>query len=256
MPEGWTWLTFLLEHVKRTLGHNAGLIGKSFVLNQKASWHSFEPIITAVLVGIVLILIGFYVRAKLSNVEEAIVPDDRLTLRTFMEAFLGYFYDLARDVMGPDRAKKYFGIIGASACFVFFANVVALVPGLPVATSSLSITWGAALVVFIAFNLYGLKENGWDYLKHLGGPFKPLAPLIFLIETVSLIVRPITLAIRLMLNMAVDHLLVAIFLTLIPLFVPLPAMVLTIVVVTVQTLVFTLLTTIYIGLATEHEEGH
>jgi F-type H+-transporting ATPase subunit a len=256
MPEGWTWLTFLLEYVRKTLVHNVDLIGQTFVLQQAATWHNFEPIITAILVGLVLILIGFYMRGRLSNVEEAVIPEDHLTLRTFMETFLGYFYDLARDVMGPERAKKYFGLIGASACFVFFANVVALIPGMPVATSSLSITWGSAAVVFILFNLYGIKQNGLGYFKHMAaGPWW-LAWFIFLVEIISLIVRPITLAVRLMLNMAVDHLLVAIFLLIFPIIVPLPAMVLTIVVVTVQTLVFTLLTTIYIGLATEHEEAH
>jgi len=56
-----------------------------------------------------------------------------------------------------------------------------------------------------------------------------------------------------MLNMAVDHLLLTIFLGFLPLLLPLPVMLLGCLVVVVQTLVFTLLTTIYIGLATEHE---
>ncbi len=256
MPEGTTWLTYLLEYVHGTLAHNAGLIGKSFVLHKAPDWKSWEPLITALLVCVVLILISLRVRSKLSRTEDAVVPDDRLTLRTFMETFLGYFYDLAKGVMGPERAKQYFPIIGGSACFVFFANVVALVPGFPVCTSSLSITTGSALVVFVLFNLYGLKENGWDYVKHLAGPVWYMMPLIFVIEVISLCVRPITLAVRLMLNMAVDHLIVAIFLGLIGVVIPLPAMILTIVVVVVQTLVFALLTSIYIGLATEPAEHH
>jgi F-type H+-transporting ATPase subunit a len=92
------------------------------------------------------------------------------------------------------------------------------------------------------------------YLKHLAGPVLFIAPLIFVIELISLFVRPITLAVRLMLNMAVDHLLLAIFMGLVAVLVPLPVMALGILVVAIQTLVFALLTTIYIGLATEHEE--
>ncbi len=256
MPEGTTWLTFLLEHCRSTLAHNAWIIGNSFVLHKPPTWKSWEPLITAVLVGVVLILLSLRVRSRLSKTEEAVIPDDRLTLRTFMETFLGYFYDLAKGVMGPERAKQYFPIIGGSACFVFFSNVVALVPGFPVCTSSLSITAGSALVVFVLFNLYGLKENGWDYVKHLAGPVWYMMPLIFVIEVISLCVRPVTLAVRLMLNMAVDHLIVAIFLGLVGLVIPLPAMILTIVVVVVQTLVFALLTSIYIGLATEPAEHH
>jgi F-type H+-transporting ATPase subunit a len=120
----------------------------------------------------------------------------------------------------------------------------------------LSITLGSALVVFILFNLYGLKENGFAYIKHLAGPVWYLAPLIFMIELISLFVRPLTLALRLMLNMAVDHLLLGIFMGFFTLLLPLPVMVLGCIVVLVQTLVFTLLTTVYIGLATEHEEHH
>src|SRR6185312_3239309 len=98
-----------------------------------------------------------------------------------------------------------------------------------------------------AFNYWGLKENGWGYLAHLAGPKWYLAPLIFPIELISTCVRPITLSIRLMMNMAVDHLVGAIFLGLVAVFVPIPLMFLGIIVILVQTLVFTMLSAIYIG---------
>jgi F-type H+-transporting ATPase subunit a len=80
-----------------------------------------------------------------------------------------------------------------------------------------------------------------------------LAPLMLVIELVSHCIRPITLSIRLMLNMAVDHLVLGIVLALIPLVVPIPLMILGTLVALVQTFVFCLLTTIYISMATEHE---
>jgi F-type H+-transporting ATPase subunit a len=242
MPDHTSWLTFVLGHFRDTLEHNANALGDSLVGHQPPNWQSWEPFATAAFIALLLILFGLSVRANLSK-EEAIVPDEQLTLRTFMEVFLGYFYNLAKSMMGPDRAKKYFPIIGTSAVFVFTCNVMALLPGFPVATSSLSITLGCALVVFILFNLYGLA---WY-----------LAPLIFVIELISLCVRPLTLAVRLMLNMAVDHLLLAIFLGLLALLLPLPVMLLGVLVVLIQTLVFTMLTSIYIALATEpHEHSH
>ena len=155
--------------------------------------------------------------------------------------------------MGPERAKKYFPVIGTSACFVFFSNALALIPGSPVPTTHLGVTLGCALVVFLLFNLYGLKENGFAYIKHLAGPAWYLAPLVFPIELIGLCVRPITLAVRLFLNMSVDHLILGIFTGLISLLIPIPLMVLGVLIVAIQTLVFTLLTCIYIGLATEHE---
>jgi len=260
VPDHTSWLTFLLYGFAETLDHNAHVIGESFVGKKAASWQSFEPIAMSLIIALAVIVMSLAVRAKLSKVEEAVVPDDRLTLRTFMEVFLGYFYNLAKGIMGPERAKKYFPLIGASAVFIFCANVMALIPGMPVATSTLSITVGSALVVFILFNLYGLATNGFAYIKHLAGPVWYLAPLVFIIELISLFVRPVTLALRLMLNMAVDHLLLSIFLGFLPLLLPLPVMLLGCLVVLIQTLVFTMLTAIYIGLATdphmqEHEGG-
>jgi F-type H+-transporting ATPase subunit a len=213
--------------------------------------------LTAIFVALLLLLIAVRVRTRLANVEEAVLPEDRLTLRTFMEAFLSYFYDLAKSVMGPERAKTYFPLVGTSAAFVFFSNVMALIPGMPVATSSLGITFGCAAVVFVLFNVYGLMAQGGAYVKHLAGPVWWLAPLMFPLEVLSLVIRPITLSVRLMVNMAADHLMLGLFLGMVAVLLPIPVMVLGCLVVVVQTLVFTLLTCIYIGLATEgHEAEH
>ncbi len=251
MPEHSTWLTLILAQFKETLAQNAHQLGTTIVGGHEPTWQSWEPIAAASLIMVLVIALAASVRGQLNDA--AVIPEEKLTLRTFFEAFLEYFYELAKSVMDADRAKKYFPIIAGSAVFVFFSNLMALIPGMPVATSSLNITLGCALVVFVLFNLYGLKENGLGYVKHLMGPAWYLAPLIFPVEVISLCVRPVTLAIRLMLNMAVDHLILSIFLGLVALLVPVPVMLLGCLVIIVQTLVFTLLTCIYIGLATEHE---
>ena len=81
---------------------------------------------------------------------------------------------------------------------------------------------GCAVIVFVMFNYYGIRANGLGYFKHLFGPWLgwfgiPINILLFVIESFSLLIRPLTLSIRLMLNMAVDHLLVTISLALIAL---------------------------------------
>ena len=253
MLEHSSWLTLILSHFRETLEHNADMLGDSVVGKHAPTWHGFEPLVASLFVTVLILLIGMRVRSRLDKTDEAIVPEDKLTLRTFMEAFLAYFYDLAKSVMDAERAKKYFPLIGTAAMFVFFANVMALIPGMPVATSSLNITLGSALVVFVLFNAYGLMTNGFGYVKHLAGPAWYLAPLMFPIEVISLCVRPVTLAVRLMVNMAADHLLLSLFLSLVALLVPVPLILLGCLVVLIQTLVFTMLTCIYIGLATEHE---
>lgn len=252
MPEHSSWLSLVLHHFEETLSHNAQALGTSVLEGKEVDAHGIEPLIASAILMLILVAIAFAVRGKFLS-EKGVEPEEKLSLSTFVEVFFEYFYGLAKDVMDAERAKKYFPIIAASASFVFIANVMALLPGMPVATSHLSITAGTALVVFVAFNIYGLAANGMGYILHLAGPAWYLAPLIFPLEVVGLIVRPITLAVRLMMNMAVDHLILGVIMGIAACLLPLPLMFLGCIVVVVQTLVFTLLTTIYIGLSTEHE---
>src|SRR5690606_35974611 len=174
-----------MEHIKDTLSHNAALVGEGFVVHTPPSWHSFEPILASLLIVLVILGIARLVGGQLRDMDKAVVPDSKLTLRTFIEAFLGYVYNMAKDVMDAKRAKKYFPVIGASALFVFFTNIVALLSTFPVATSSLNITFGCALVVFVLFNFYGLMTHGLGYIAHFAGPAWYLSWLIFPIEVIS-----------------------------------------------------------------------
>jgi F-type H+-transporting ATPase subunit a len=259
MPKHTYWLTYLLDMFP-ALKTNARNIGNSILGNQEPGYRSTEPVLTSMLYMIILLVLAVIARRRIMNVREASVPSDKLTLVTFFEVFIGYFYDLAKGVMGPERAKRFFPIIGGSALFIIFSNLIGLLPGFGSPTSSLNVTLGCALVVLATFNYYGLKENGWHYVAHFAGPKWYLAPLMVIIEVPStLIIRPVTLAIRLMVNIAVDHLLGALFLGLVTLFVPIPIIMLGLIVCVVQTVVFCLLTSVYIGLATEpheHEGGH
>ncbi|AKT36604.1 F0F1 ATP synthase subunit A [Chondromyces crocatus] len=255
MPEHTGFLTYLLAMLPG-LRENARNLGHSFVGHHRLDYRGLEPIFMSLLVMIVFILLAIEVRAKFQRLDETVIPEEKLTLRTFFEAFFGFFYNMARDIMGADNAKRYFPIIGGSAAFIFFSNATSLLPGFNPPTSSLNVTVGCALFIFLAFNYYGLKENGWAYIAHLAGPKWYLAPLIFPVELISTCVRPVTLAVRLMVNIGVDHLVGSIFLGLIAVLVPVPIMFLAVIVILVQTLVFCLLSCIYIGLATEKHEHH
>jgi F-type H+-transporting ATPase subunit a len=255
MPKHTGFLTYLLAQFP-ALRENAHNVGASFVGGHEVDYRGLEPIFMSLIIMLVVIYLGSSVRSTYRNLDQSVVPDDKLTLRTFFEAFFGYFYGMAKDVMGARNAKRYFPLIGSAAIFIFLSNACGLIPGLNPPTSSLNVTLGCALTVFLAFNCFGLKENGLDYVKHLAGPKWYLAPLIFPIELISTCVRPVTLSIRLMMNLAIDHLVVAIFLGLVAVFVPIPLALLGIMVVVVQTLVFCLLSSIYIGLATEKADHH
>lgn len=232
---------------------NLGRLGRT-VAGQPVWPDSLEPIVASLFVVLLVTGLALVTRARITDHDAAVIPDDKLTLRAFMEAFIGVFYNMMKDMMGPKRAKRYFPLIGTSAFFIFFSNILGLIPGLKPPTSTWNITAACAIIVFLGFNYYGIKENGLGYFKHLAGPVWWLSPLIFSIEVLSLCIRPVTLSIRLMLNMAVDHLLTTIVTGMVMLFVPLPILMLSTLVCVVQVFVFCLLSSIYITLATEHEE--
>ncbi len=262
MPDHTSFLTYVLA-LFPGLEHNAKGLGNMVVSQKPVEGHHVEASVAALVVAVVVVLLALAVRGKLADTKGSVEPETTLTLRTFMELFIGAFYGIAKDIMGPKRAKQYFPVIGTSALFIFFSNVFGLIPGvLTPPTSMMNITLGCAALVGIMYNYYGFKENGFGHVKHLFGPWLgpagiPINIIIFLIEALTMVVvRPATLAIRLMVNMAVDHVLASVFLGLVALFVPVPIMFLGLLVVVVQTVVFCLLTSIYIGLATEHEEHH
>lgn len=215
--------------------------------------HHFEPLIASVVVILLVLMFAVMTRAKVQNLDKAVVPDAKLNVRTIVEILIETFFGMMKDMMGLKRAKRYLPLIGTCAMFIFFSNMGSLIPGFTPPTSNLSVTFGCALIVFVAYHYYGLKENGLSYLKHFLGPMMVIAPLMLVIEVISHCIRPVTLAVRLFLNMAVDHLVVSIVVALLPLIVPLPLMVLGTLVAVVQTLVFCLLASIYVSMATEHE---
>jgi F-type H+-transporting ATPase subunit a len=257
MPEHTSFFSYLIARFP-ALGQNMSVFGSS-LFGEPVTAHGLEPLLASLFVMLVVVGLALGIRGELVDYDKSVVPEAKLTLRTFLEVFVGFWYGTMKDMMGPRRAKRYFPLVGSLACFILFANALGLIPGFVPPTSNWNITMGCAVVVFVMFNFYGLKENGLGYLKHLFGPYIgwwgiPINLLLFVIETVSTLIRPLTLSIRLMLNMAVDHLLVTLTLGMVALFLPVPVLLLGTLVVIVQVMVFCLLTSIYIALATEHDD--
>ncbi|NOQ51087.1 MAG: F0F1 ATP synthase subunit A, partial [Desulfuromonadaceae bacterium] len=98
------------------------------------------------------------------------------------------------------------------------------------------------------------KKHGGAYVKHFMGPIWWLAPLIFVIEIIGHLARPLSLTLRLFGNMWGHEIVLMIFLMLVPLFLPIPMMLMGVLVAFIQTFVFTLLAMIYIAGALE--EAH
>lgn len=252
MPHGMSWFSFFPGH--EWLAQKLHELGGDSLVGHTPP--GTDHVYGALTVFLILVVLGLIVSASLKNPEKAIIPEDKLTVRTFAELFVGGIYDMMSSVMGPKKAKFFLPLIGTCGFFIFFSNAIGLIPGFVPPTDKINTTLACSIGIFLATHIYGAKENGAAYFKHFLGPKWFLAPLMLPIELVSHMVRPVSLAIRLMVNMFVDHLLVTIALGIFPVLLPVPIMVLGVLVVVVQTFVFCLLSTIYIGMAVEHHEEH
>jgi len=218
-----------------------------------------DPVYHTLLVTLLLILSALMARRAflaLPSGPEALVPEDRLSHRTFWELFCEGYLSFLRTMLQGKDAVRYFPLLATLFLFIFFSNAIALIPGFQPPTANLSTNLAMATVVFVVYNGMGIKEQGFvSYLKHFAGPIIWLAPLMFVIEIVSHVARPFSLSVRLFGNMFGDHMVMESFLHLTYLIIPVIFIGLGLFVSLVQAFVFSLLSTVYISMAVTHEEG-
>jgi F-type H+-transporting ATPase subunit a len=81
-----------------------------------------------------------------------------------------------------------------------------LIPGFVSPTSNVNTNAAMAIPIFLATHVYGIRVHGFGYVKHFVGPIRsifalPLMVLMFVIEFIGHLVRPVTLTVRLFGNM-------------------------------------------------------
>ncbi len=182
--------------------------------------------------------------------------DSQLTL----EAGVLAVRNLLVDNVGP-HGLKYFPVVATFGILILISNLMGLVPGLMSPTAATSVTFALGITSFVYYNAIGIRENGlFGHLKHFAGPIPWLAFLMFPIELVSNLVRPMSLGIRLFGNLFGDEQILGTISGLVPWWLPIPALImpLSLFVAFMQTFIFVLLSIIYISEVVHepHEEGH
>ncbi|MDD6767776.1 MAG: F0F1 ATP synthase subunit A [Coriobacteriaceae bacterium] len=131
---------------------------------------------------------------------------------------LEYGYEFVKNGIGQDVIgegfKKHVPFLCSLFFFILICNMVGLIPGAKATTGSISITWALSVVSFVYFNFYGLKTLGlFGYIKSLcpGGVPGPMVPVIWFLEFFSMVIRVLTLAVRLYGNMLAGHMVLAVF---------------------------------------------
>jgi F-type H+-transporting ATPase subunit a len=191
-------------------------------------------------------------------------------LQLALEMVVGTLRGLVVTIIGP-RGVDFVPFIGTLFVYIAAMNLLGLVPGFLPGTSNLSITAALAIVVFVTVQYYGFRENGIGYLKHFveGVPshpaYFPLMVLVFVVHVISELIRPVTLALRLFVNIMAGEAVVLVLIGLmvpvlmrhwIPIPVQLPNLVLEVLIAIVQAMVFSLLAAVYLAGVVRQEEAH
>lgn len=175
-------------------------------------------------------------------------------LQQVMEVAVEFLGDQLEEIIGHD-GRKFLNIIGTIGIFILFSNMLGLIPGLAAPTSNINVPAGCAIVVFLFYNIQGVREQGiGKYLKHFMGPVWWLAPLMIPIEIISHLARPFSLTVRLFANIFAEELLVSVFFILVPFLLPLPFMAYAIFGGILQAFIFIILTMVYLAGAVQTEE--
>jgi F-type H+-transporting ATPase subunit a len=217
--------------------------------------------------GMVALVLGFAVLARM-GLEQAkarqginkFLPDEGISARNLGEMLTDGLYGMVEANLGAKEAKNFFPLIASFFTYILVSNLCGFIPGLGTVTSNLSSNLALAFVSFITFNWAGLSRDPVGYAKHLAGPVAALMPVFFVLETVSLCIRPISLTFRLSINMIVDHMLQGIarnlggeFLGIIgEILLPVPLYFLGLLVCFIQAFIFSLLSTIYVSMSLPH----
>ena len=256
------------------------------VLNQRwhdhpvVAWlHHWENLVFSLVVALVLSLIAWrYARRPHT------IPGVGQNL---LELLVEGIDNFVHGIIGPTwRAHTPF--IGTLFLYIWSMNLSGLIPGMKSSTASLNTTLGLALAVFVYVQWFRVRTLGLPaYLHHMAGSpnfddikmapgwLKPILYLIklfvmailFFLELVGEFIKPVSLSLRLGLNVFAEDALLAVLVGLgtaagialhSPIGLPLQLFVVPLVLIfsTVQAFVFCLLSSVYIALMVPHEAHH
>ena len=150
-----------------------------------------------------LLIIVFLLKA---TSKKLLIPSKSQVLA---ESLFNFVHNIIKETAG-EEGKKFFPLIFSIFLFVFMCNALGLTPYSFTSTSQIVVNFSLALVAFFTITLYAIIRNGFLGFLHMflpsGVPLL-ISPLIFILELISFLIRPITLSVRLFANMVAGHVL-------------------------------------------------
>ena len=163
--------------------------------------------------------------------------------QNFLEVLVTMIKEQIREA-SRQNPNHYLPFIGTLFLFILALNVTDIFPGITAPTTSLSTTAALASCVFIAVPIFGIARQGAkEYFAHYMRP----SPIMLPFNIIGELSRTIALAIRLFGNMMSGSLIVAILLSLAPLFFPVLVQAFGLLIGVIQAYVFSILALVYIA---------
>lgn len=169
-----------------------------------------------VVVAVLMLALFTWLARKM---QQGVIPRGRLW--NLVETFLAFVRDqVAVPNIGKKEADRYVPLLWTIFMFVLFCNLMGMIPWLGAPTSVLATTGALAVVVFGVGVVQGTRTFGVaGYLKNqvpsLGLPLYMgvvIVPMVWAIEVLSLFIKHLVLAVRLLANMVAGHLVLLAFL--------------------------------------------
>nr|BBB04370.1 ATPase subunits 6 [Conocara kreffti] len=110
---------------------------------------------------------------------------------------------------------KWAALLTSLMIFLITLNMLGLLPYTFTPTTQLSLNMGLAVPLWLATVIIGMRNQPTAALGHLlpEGTPAPLIPVLIIIETISLFIRPLALGVRLTANLTAGHLLIQLIAT-------------------------------------------
>ena len=147
-------------------------------------------------------------------------------MQNLMETLVSFArQSLILEVLG-EEGMSWFPFIATLFFFILYCNLLGLVPKMFTATSNINVTASLAAVVFICTQGAGIVRHG---LVGYGKTFIPkgmprgimgkvLIGFMIIVEIISQLARPFSLAVRLFANMTAGHMVILVFISMIFMF--------------------------------------
>lgn len=165
-------------------------------------------------------------------------------LQNLLEVIVAGMRSEIRAVTQQEDDRRYLPFVGTLFLFILVSNLLTIVPGYVAPTGSLSTTAGLAVCVFVAVPLYGIARQGVrPYLRQYVRP----TPLMLPFNILGELSRTLALAVRLFGNIMSGTKIIAILLSLTPLFFPIVMHALSLLTGVIQAYIFSILAMVYIA---------